>query len=151
MVLLASEPVATLLDVARNGDTAEQARTFAAVPPNLLAALELRGPHVSPHVSPLESLPAGSLLSLPLLQFRFRAKAESVVHVEVALSATGTVRILVCVAQNGDTAEREVITAATVLQGPLHLKPSQRNRKRESGPLIFPTMPTVPAPASATS
>ena len=155
MVLLASEPVATLLYVARNGDTAEQARTFAAVPPNLLAALELPSPLDGPLEGPPASLPASPLVSplvSPLLLlFLFPVKAAIVVHVEMALLAMGTVRILVCVAQNGDTAEQAVISAAAVLLGQLHLKPSQRNRKRESGPLIFQIMLMVTVPASATS
>jgi hypothetical protein len=151
MVLLASEPVATLLYVARNGDTAEQARTFAAVPPNLLAALELPSPLDGPLEGPPASLPASPLVSPLLLLFLFPVKAAIAVHVEMALLAMGTVRILVCVAQNGDTAEQAVISAAAVLLGQLHLKPSQRNRKRESGPLIFQIMLMVTVPASATS
>lgn len=142
MVLLGSEPVATLRYVARNSDTVEQARTFAVIPP-------------SPLGDPLEgqpaSLPANPLVSPLVNLFLFPVKVASVVHVEVALSATGTVRILVCVVHNGDTAEQAVITAAPVLQRQLQLKPSPRNRKRESGPLIFQTMQTAAAPALATS
>lgn len=146
MVLLGSEPVATLRYVARNSDTVEQARTFAEIPPS-----PLEDPPEGQPASQPASLPANPLVSPLVNLFLFPVKVASVVHVEVALSATGTVRILVCVVHNGDTAEQAVITAAPVLQRQLQLKPSPRNRKRESGPLIFQTMQTVAAPALATS
>jgi hypothetical protein len=152
VALLESESVATLLYVARNMDTAASARISAANPPSLLADLELQGPLVSPLVSPLE----GPLVNPHLRLYLFRVKVENVAHVAVAMSATGTVRILVCAAHNGDTAEKAVSIVRALLLGQLLLKlrlPRKQtcNRKLESGILLFQAMQTVAVPASATS
>jgi hypothetical protein len=71
--------------------------------------------------------------------------------VAMVVLVTESVQIRIYAVHNGDTAEQAVITAAPVLQKQLQLKPSPRNRKRESGPLIFQTMQTAAAPALATS